>query len=116
MNQESFIPGKDASLEASISTLRGVLAARGFDVEEASWLNPVDGVWSVHLRDTACPIMFSNGKGASQLAARASALGEFVERVEQPAFLDALLPGCGTRRIGGRARRTRALVCRAGRR
>lgn len=86
MNQESFIPGKDASLEASISTLRGVLAARGFDVEEASWLNPVDGVWSVHLRDTACPIMFSNGKGASQLAARASALGEFVERVNSRHF------------------------------
>ncbi|MFT4174276.1 MAG: 30S ribosomal protein S12 methylthiotransferase accessory factor YcaO [Rhodocyclaceae bacterium] len=86
MQNQSFIPGKDASLESSITTLRGVLAERGFDVEEASWLNPVDAVWSVHLRDRDCPLMFSNGKGASELAARASALGEFVERVNSRHF------------------------------
>ncbi len=32
------------------------------------------------MRDHACPTLFANGKGASQLAARASALGEFLER------------------------------------
>lgn len=78
---EHFIPGKDASLEATISTLQARLAAIGFRVEEHNWLNPVEGVWSVHLRDADCPLLYTNGKGATQLAARASALGEFFERL-----------------------------------
>lgn len=81
MQSESFTPGKDASLEHSISTMRGKLVALGFDVEERSWLNPVDGIWSVHLRDVECPLMFTNGKGATRLAALASALGEYFERL-----------------------------------
>jgi ribosomal protein S12 methylthiotransferase accessory factor len=81
MQTEHFIPGKDASLESSIATMQARLAAIGFHVEERSWLNPVDGVWSVHVRDRDCPLLFTNGKGASQLAARASALGEFFERL-----------------------------------
>ena len=81
MQTESFIPGKDASLESSIATMQARLATLGFHVEERSWLNPVDGVWSVHLRERDCPLLFTNGKGASQQAARASALGEFFERL-----------------------------------
>jgi len=81
MQNEHFIPGKDASLEHSISSMQAKLAARGFDIEECSWLNPVDNVWSVHVRNRACPLMFTNGKGASKLAAQASALGEFFERL-----------------------------------
>uniref|UniRef100_D5X6H0 YcaO domain-containing protein n=1 Tax=Thiomonas intermedia (strain K12) TaxID=75379 RepID=D5X6H0_THIK1 len=83
---EHFIPGKDASLEQSIATLRGKLSALGFHLEERSWLNPVEGVWSVHVRDHDCALLFSNGKGASELAARASALGEFVERLSTHYF------------------------------
>jgi ribosomal protein S12 methylthiotransferase accessory factor len=78
---EHFIPGKDASLESSIASMQAKLAARGFDIEECSWLNPVESVWSVHIRNRACPLMFTNGKGATQLAAQASALGEFFERL-----------------------------------
>ncbi|WP_033406745.1 30S ribosomal protein S12 methylthiotransferase accessory factor YcaO [Uliginosibacterium gangwonense] len=78
---EHFIPGKDASLESTIATLQGKLAALGFRAEEQSWLNPVENVWSVHLRDADCPLIYTNGKGASELAARASALGEFFERL-----------------------------------
>lgn len=81
MQNEHFIPGKDASLEHAIAAMQGKLAALGFDVEECSWLNPVDNVWSVHVRNRACHLMFTNGKGATQLAARASALGEFFERL-----------------------------------
>lgn len=81
MHSESFIAGKDASLESSISTMQARLQALGFHVEERSWLNPVDGIWSVHVSDRDCPLMFTNGKGASQLAARASALGEYFERL-----------------------------------
>lgn len=76
-----YIPGKDAALETSIATLQARLAALGFQVEERSTLNPVEGVWSIHLRDRDCPLLYTNGKGASELAARASALGEFFERL-----------------------------------
>jgi ribosomal protein S12 methylthiotransferase accessory factor len=81
MHKESFIPGKDASLESTISTMQAKLAERGFRMTESSLLNPVDSIWSVHMRDQDCPMLFSNGKGATELAARASALGEFFERL-----------------------------------
>jgi ribosomal protein S12 methylthiotransferase accessory factor len=81
MSEAHFIVGKDASLEASIATMQAKLRALDFHVEERSWLNPVEGVWSVHIRERDCPLLFTNGKGASQLAARASALGEFFERL-----------------------------------
>ena len=81
MQTESFIPGKDASLESTIRTMQAKLAARGFNLDESSWLNPVEAIWSVHMRDHECPMLFSNGKGATELAARASALGEFFERL-----------------------------------
>jgi len=83
---EHFIPGKDASLEASIATLQSKLEAIGFHIEERSWLNPVEGVWSVHIRDRDCPLLFTNGKGGSELAARASALGEYFERLSTNYF------------------------------
>ncbi len=81
MHTESFIPGKDASLESTIGTMQAKLAARGFHLDESSWLNPVESIWSVHVRDRDCPMLFANGKGATKLAARASALGEFFERL-----------------------------------
>jgi len=81
MQSENFIIGKDASLEFSIDTMQSKLAALGFHIEERSWLNPVDGVWSVHVRERDCPLMFTNGKGASKQAALASALGEYFERL-----------------------------------
>ncbi len=83
---ETFIPSKDASLESSISTLQGKLLALGFHVEERSWLNEIEGIWSVHVSDRDCPRLFSNGKGGSQLAARASALGEYFERLSTNYF------------------------------
>ncbi|MBS1129453.1 MAG: hypothetical protein H6R16_455 [Proteobacteria bacterium] len=81
MQNEHFIPGKDASLEHSIASMQAKLTALGFDIEECSWLNPVDNVWSVHVRNRACHLMFTNGKGATKLAAQASALGEYFERL-----------------------------------
>ena len=38
------------------------------------------------ITDRDCPLLFSNGKGSSQLAARASALGEFIERLSTNYF------------------------------
>lgn len=81
MKTESFIPGKDASLESTIATMQKKLAARGFHLNESSLLHEVDGIWSTHMKDNECPMLFSNGKGATELAARASAYGEFFERL-----------------------------------
>jgi ribosomal protein S12 methylthiotransferase accessory factor len=78
---KTMILGKDAPLEDSITRMRTLLLELGFDVEEASWLNPVPNVWSVHIRDRFCPYLFTNGKGTTKLAALASALGEFFERL-----------------------------------
>lgn len=77
----TFIPGKDAALEQSIARFQQQLNQLGFNIEEASWLNPVPHVWSVHIRDKDCPQCFTNGKGATREAALASALGEYFERL-----------------------------------
>ena len=77
----TYIPGKDASLESTIETMKAKLAARGFRLDESSLLHEVDGIWSTHMKDHECPMLFSNGKGATELAARASAYGEFFERL-----------------------------------
>jgi ribosomal protein S12 methylthiotransferase accessory factor len=76
-----MITGKDAPLEETIERLKTRLVDLGFDIEEASWLNPVPHVWSVHIRDRFCPYLFTNGKGLTKDAALASALGEFFERL-----------------------------------
>lgn len=78
---KTFIPGKDAALEDSISFFEQQLKKLDLEIEVASWLNPVPHVWSVHIRDKQCPLCFSNGKGASKKAALASALGEYFERL-----------------------------------
>lgn len=83
---ETFIPSKDASLESSIATLQAKLLALNIHVQEKSWLNEIEGIWSVHVIDRDCPRLFTNGKGASELAARASALGEYFERLSTNYF------------------------------
>jgi ribosomal protein S12 methylthiotransferase accessory factor len=81
LENNTYIVGKDASLENSISRMQQQLEKLGFHIEEHSWLNPLPHVWSVHIRDRDCPLLFTNGKGASKKAALASALGEFFERL-----------------------------------
>ena len=86
LGSETFIPSKDASLESSIATLQEKLLALNIHVIEQSWLNEIEGIWSVHVIDRDCTRLFTNGKGASQLAARASALGEYFERLSTNYF------------------------------
>jgi len=78
---ETFIEGKDAPLEQTIARMTSILAELGMKIEIASWRNIVPHVWSLHIRDAASPMCFTNGKGASKEAALASALGEFIERL-----------------------------------
>ncbi|TXH93003.1 MAG: OsmC domain/YcaO domain-containing protein [Pseudomonas sp.] len=77
----TYIPGKDAPLEDTIARMSAILAGLGMKIEIASWRNIVPNVWSLHLRDAQSPMCFTNGKGATKEAALASALGEFIERL-----------------------------------
>ncbi len=82
----THIIGKDAALEDSINSMQQKLQRIGFNIIEQSWLNPIANIWSVHIRDRDCPLLFTNGKGASKKAALASALGEFFERLSTHYF------------------------------
>ncbi|MFI8744385.1 OsmC domain/YcaO domain-containing protein [Pseudomonas sp. NPDC077186] len=75
------ILGKDLPLEQTIANMSGILAELGMKIEIASWRNIVPNVWSLHIRDAQSPLCFTNGKGASKESALASALGEFIERL-----------------------------------
>jgi len=77
----TYILGKDLPLEQTISNMTEILANLGMKIEIASWRNIVPNVWSLHIRDAASPMCFTNGKGASKESALASALGEFIERL-----------------------------------
>ncbi|MDX1587360.1 MAG: OsmC domain/YcaO domain-containing protein [Oleiphilaceae bacterium] len=77
----TFIPGKDLPLEETIANMSGILAELGMKIEIASWRNIVPHVWSLHIRDAASPMCFTNGKGATKESALCSALGEFIERL-----------------------------------
>ena len=80
-DSSTFILGKDLPLEQTISDMTGILADLGMKIEVASWRNLVPNVWSLHIRDAASPMCFTNGKGASKESALCSALGEFIERL-----------------------------------
>jgi ribosomal protein S12 methylthiotransferase accessory factor len=77
----TYIVGKDLPLEQTIANMSGILADLGMKIEIASWRNIVPNVWSLHIRDAHSPMCFTNGKGATKEGALASALGEFIERL-----------------------------------
>ncbi|ACJ29187.1 Conserved hypothetical protein [Shewanella piezotolerans WP3] len=77
----TYILGKDLPLEQTISNMTGMLADLGMKIEISSWRNIIPNVWSLHIRDAASPMCFTNGKGATKESALCSALGEFIERL-----------------------------------
>jgi ribosomal protein S12 methylthiotransferase accessory factor len=82
----TFILGKDLPLEQTIKNMTGLLADLGMKIEISSWRNIVPNVWSLHIRDAASPMCFTNGKGATKESALCSALGEFIERLNNNFF------------------------------
>jgi ribosomal protein S12 methylthiotransferase accessory factor len=77
----TYILGKDLPLEQTIADMTCLLADLGMKIEISSWRNIVPNVWSLHIRDAASPMCFTNGKGATKESALCSALGEFIERL-----------------------------------
>ena len=82
----TFILGKDLPLEQTIANMSGILAGLGIKIEIASWRNIIPNVWSLHIRDAHSPMCFTNGKGATKESALASALGEYIERLNNNHF------------------------------
>ncbi|ANH68043.1 OsmC domain/YcaO domain-containing protein [Mitsuaria sp. 7] len=82
----TYIPGKDLPLEQTIANMTAILANLGIKIEIASWRNLVPNVWSLHIRDAHSPMCFTNGKGATKESALASALGEYIERLNNNHF------------------------------
>ncbi|GGQ29236.1 OsmC domain/YcaO domain-containing protein [Shewanella litoralis] len=85
-DSNTFILGKDLPLEQTIQNMTGLLADLGMKIEISSWRNIVPNVWSLHIRDAASPMCFTNGKGATKESALCSALGEFIERLNNNFF------------------------------
>jgi ribosomal protein S12 methylthiotransferase accessory factor len=77
----TYILGKDLPVEQTIANMTAILADLGMKIEIASWRNIVPHVWSLHIRDAASPMCFTNGKGSTKESALCSALGEFIERL-----------------------------------
>ncbi|MCL2912728.1 OsmC domain/YcaO domain-containing protein [Shewanella corallii] len=77
----TFILGKDLPLEQTIANMTALLEDLGMKIEISSWRNLVPNVWSLHIRDAASPMCFTNGKGSTKESALCSALGEFIERL-----------------------------------
>jgi ribosomal protein S12 methylthiotransferase accessory factor len=85
-DSSTFILGKDLPLEQTIANMSGILAGLGIKIEIASWRNIIPNVWSLHIRDAHSPMCFTNGKGATKESALASALGEYIERLNNNHF------------------------------
>ncbi len=85
-DSRTFILGKDLPLEQTIANMSGILANLGIKIEIASWRNIIPNVWSLHIRDAHSPMCFTNGKGATKESALASALGEYIERLNNNHF------------------------------
>ena len=80
-DSNTMIVGKDLPLEQTIANMMSILSDIGIKIEVASWRNIVPNVWSLHIREAASPMCFTNGKGATKESALCSALGEYTERM-----------------------------------
>lgn len=74
------ILGKDRDLEDTLRIVKNLLRRGGFNLDETHLINPVNGLWSVHLKDLDSPF-YTNGKGGTKESALVSAYCEFVERL-----------------------------------
>ena len=77
----TMIVGKDLPLEQTIANMTSILSDVGIKIEIASLRNIVPNVWSLHIREAASPMCFTNGKGSTKESALCSALGEYIERM-----------------------------------
>ncbi|MBP1681447.1 MAG: putative ribosomal protein methylthiotransferase accessory factor [Proteobacteria bacterium] len=88
------ILSKNAPLEASILRMQAILSDLGCGMKFASEKHPLKNCYSVNLASIEAPNhIYSNGKGTLSEASKASALGEYIERLQtNNFFIDFHLP------------------------
>lgn len=89
------ILSKNAPLEESIAAMRDALERVGCGLNFSAEKHPLRHCYSVNLASTEAPNhIYSNGKGICSEASFASALGEYIERLQtNNFFIDFYLPG-----------------------
>ncbi|WP_434581589.1 YcaO-like family protein [Sulfurimonas sp. NW15] len=85
---------KEAPLQSSISSMKAVLSDVGCETVFQEHKNPLTHCYSVNLSSKEAPgHIYSNGKGVLSDASVASALGEYIERLQtNNFFIDFHLP------------------------
>lgn len=85
---------KNAPVEASIATMRNILKELGCGLTFSQEKHPLEHCYSVNLASVEAPKhIYSNGKGILSEASMASALGEYIERLQtNNFFIDFHLP------------------------
>jgi ribosomal protein S12 methylthiotransferase accessory factor len=85
---------KTAPLEVSIAKMKTALANAGFEVVFSEEKHPLKHCYSINLASVEAPKhIYSNGKGILSEASTASALGEYIERLQtNNFFIDFYLP------------------------
>ncbi|MDD2789742.1 MAG: YcaO-like family protein [Sulfurimonas sp.] len=88
------ILSKDAPLEVSLAKMHTALEAVGCEVTFAEEKHPLTNCFSVNLASKEAPRhIYSNGKGTLSASSKASALGEYIERLQtNNFFIDFHLP------------------------
>lgn len=85
---------KNAPLEQSIAKMKDVLSKNGYQITFSTQKHPLSHCYSVNLTSMEAPEhIYSNGKGICSQASIASALGEYIERLQTNNFFsDFYLP------------------------
>lgn len=89
------ILSKDASLEVSIAAMQRILHDLRYEVCYSAQKHPLPHCYSMNLASQEAPHhIYSNGKGTLEDSCKASALGEYIERLQtNNFFIDFYLPG-----------------------
>jgi ribosomal protein S12 methylthiotransferase accessory factor len=81
------ILSKNATAEDSIESMTNALNSVGANTTLGKQLHPLTNCYSVNLKSTDAPNhVYTNGKGTNELACTASALGEYIERLQTNNF------------------------------
>jgi len=88
------ILSKNAPLEESIAKMQDVLASVGCETTFSHEKHPLSHCYSVNVASVEAPnYIYANGKGSLSEASMASALGEYIERLQtNNFFIDFYLP------------------------
>ncbi len=81
------ILSKNATAEESIKNMNNALKSISSDIVLGKQLHPLTNCYSVNLKSTDSPNhIYTNGKGINELSCTASAMGEYIERIQTNNF------------------------------